>query len=85
MITTECRGKICFTGFKRERKAELKETAKQHCFIVRTGVTKKLDYLCCGYNAGPVKIEKAKEQGVRLIDENQFEQMIDNNTPAPFK
>ena len=84
MITTDCRGEICFTGFKKDRKAELKEAAKHHCFMVRSNVTKKLDYLCCGYNAGPVKIKRAKQQGVKLIDENQFKQMINNNGPDPF-
>lgn len=67
---------ICFTGFKSEDKELLKELAEQSGMFIRISVTENLDFLCCGYNAGPKKIEKARHQGVVALSENQFKEMI---------
>ncbi len=42
---------------------------------VSSSVSKKTDYVLAGEEAGS-KLEKAKELGVKVIDENEFESMI---------
>ena len=44
-----------------------------------SSVTKKLDFLCGGENAGPKKIEKAESQGVQFLNEEQFIELTNNN------
>jgi NAD-dependent DNA ligase len=68
---------ICFTGFKSEDKKELIESARRK-FHVASGITGKLEYLVCGFRAGPSKVAKASEQGVHLITEDEFRFMISN-------
>ncbi|NOH82820.1 hypothetical protein F0249_03280 [Vibrio sp. 03-59-1] len=68
---------ICFTGFKKSDKEELIALAKIHDMQVRGEVTKHLDILCYGYNAGPKKLEKAMSQGVMILNKLQLEAMIE--------
>ena len=68
---------VCFTGFKSDDKKRLIELAESKGFIVRSSVTQKLNFLCCGYNAGPKKIEKARNQGVIALNENQFTHLLE--------
>lgn len=68
---------VCFTGFKSEDKKRLIDLSEQHGLIVRSSVTRALNYLCCGYNAGPKKIEKARSQGVVAVNEQQFLAMLE--------
>ena len=68
---------ICFTGFEASRKEELSEIAESHNFKVVSSVTKNLDFLCGGDNAGPKKIEKAESQGVQFLNESQFLNLIE--------
>ncbi|EPJ0505245.1 BRCT domain-containing protein [Klebsiella variicola] len=70
---------ICFTGFGKNEKNELIETAKQRGYSVKGDVIKGLSYLCCGENAGPSKINKAKENGSVLLSVADFL----NLSPAP--
>lgn len=44
--------------------------------VVRGAVTINLEFLCCGYNAGPKKIEKARHHGVIILNESQFKTML---------
>jgi NAD-dependent DNA ligase len=78
MPETECKDEICFTGFNKLVKAELMLTADKHRFEVRSNVSRNLNYLCCGPNAGHVKIKKAKKIGAKLINEVEFRQMIND-------
>ena len=73
----DMRLQICFTGFGTSKKQELVNLANSNDFKVVSSVTKKLDFLCGGENAGPKKIEKAKEQGVQFLNEQQFIQLIE--------
>lgn len=41
-----------------------------------SGVNKKLDILICGDNVGPSKLEKAKKLGVKIISEEEFNEML---------
>lgn len=68
---------VCFTGFKSEDKKRLKEMAQSAGMIVRSSVTRSLTFLCCGYNAGPIKIEKARAQNVIALNEEQFIRLLE--------
>ena len=40
-------------------------------------VSSKTDYILAGENMGPAKLEKAQKLGVKIIDEQQFLQMLE--------
>ena len=63
---------ICFTGFSKNKKNELVERATSLGYIVSKDVTKGLNFLCCGDNAGPSKINKAKQNNASLVSEENF-------------
>lgn len=68
---------ICFTGFKKADKEALTKLAEESGMFIRSSVTTYLDFLCCGYNAGPKKIDKARHQGVIALNESQFKAMLE--------
>jgi len=68
---------VCFTGFRKEEKEKLVSLAKNNEIFIRSSVTKNLDFLCCGYNAGPTKIENARHQGVVILTEHQFIELLE--------
>lgn len=68
---------ICFTGFKKIDKERLTECALANGLMVRSSVTRNLQILCCGYNAGPTKVTAARMQGVVILDEVQFEAFLE--------
>ena len=67
---------VCFTGFDIKKRQELVDVADNNNLKVVSSVTKKLDFLCVGENAGPKKIEKARVQGVPFLNEEQFIKFI---------
>jgi NAD-dependent DNA ligase len=68
---------VCFTGFKSADKNRLIALAESKDLVIRGSVTRSLNFLCCGYNAGPKKIEKARSQGVIALYEQQFVQLLE--------
>jgi DNA ligase (NAD+) len=58
--------------YKRE---EAKEIIENLGGKVSSSVSKKTDYVLAGEEAGS-KLDKAKELGVKVIDENEFEKMV---------
>jgi len=74
---TDERLQVCFTGFKSTTKEGLINLAHDNRYKVRQDVTKKLDFLVSGDNAGPKKIEKAESQGVQFLNEIQYRKMIE--------
>jgi len=68
---------VCFTGFSVSKKKELVELAGKNNFKIVASVTKNLDFLCGGENAGFRKIEKAESQGVQFLTEEQFINLVD--------
>lgn len=68
---------ICFTGFSKEDREYLESLAEIHDFKVRKTVTKNLNFLIMGDNAGPTKINSAIDVGATLLDENEFKTMIE--------
>ncbi|SCY45333.1 BRCT domain-containing protein [Desulfoluna spongiiphila] len=67
---------ICFTGFSIKEKYALEERAVSVGFNPVRSVTKHLKYLCVGPNAGPVKLQKAKERNVKIITVDEFEGIV---------
>lgn len=68
---------ICFTGFSITEKGQLEaEAGSAHLEVVKS-VTKSLRYLVTGPNAGPSKLQKAKEQEVVLLTVDQFRTMLE--------
>lgn len=72
----EKKPEVCFTGFKKDDKQRLISLAESAGLYIRPSVTSKLSILCCGYNAGPAKMEKARHQGVMVLSESQFELLL---------
>jgi DNA ligase (NAD+) len=62
-----------FTKYSRD---QLKEMIEAHGGKNTGSVTGNTDYLVAGENMGPSKLEKARKQGVTIISENQFIELI---------
>ncbi|MCD4684103.1 MAG: NAD-dependent DNA ligase LigA, partial [Bacteroidales bacterium] len=60
-------------NFSRE---EIKQMILEHGGKPVSSVSKKTDYLLAGENIGPNKLAKAKEIGIKIIDEGAFLEMI---------
>lgn len=74
---------VCFTGFSAIEKSELTELAEAANLQVVTSVTKALAFLCVGENAGPAKLQKAKEQGNHIMSREQFLHLLDTGEMTP--
>lgn len=61
-------------GYKRE---DLVALAESHGAKVLNSVSKNLQILVAGEDMGPKKLEKAKELGVKIINFDEFQKMID--------
>jgi hypothetical protein len=68
---------VCFTGFKASEKNALEARADTHGLIVVQSVTRDLKFLVCGSNAGPKKIEQARDRSVYILNATQFELFIE--------
>lgn len=68
---------VCFTGFSATEKEQLEEQALSMYLRPVSSVTKKLFLLVAGDNAGPSKIEKARSQGVSVIDRQTFLKFVE--------
>jgi NAD-dependent DNA ligase len=68
---------ICFTGFSTSERAVLEEEAQEAHLNVVKSVTKQLQYLVAGSNAGPTKLQKAREQEVVILTAYQFRAMLE--------
>lgn len=62
-----------FSLFSRD---ELKHTIEQNGGKVSGSISKKTSYVVAGENMGPSKLQKAKDLGVEIINENRFAEMI---------
>lgn len=62
-----------FTNFSRE---ELEARIAANGGKVLSGISKKLNYLIVGENAGPSKLEKAQKLNVPMISEDEFMAML---------
>lgn len=73
---------VCFTGkLETMGRNEASKLAKNAGYEVLSGVNKKLTYLVTNdTESGSSKNKKAKELGVKVINENEFLKMIENET-----
>jgi hypothetical protein len=68
---------VCFTGYKADDKKILESMAKEAGLSVVQSVTKNLRFLVCGLNAGPKKIEDARDRAVYILSTTQFEALVE--------
>lgn len=73
------RPQVLFTGFAKALKIELEDKADiAGLNVIKTrNVGGGLDFLVCGSNAGPKKIEKAMRQNTYIVSEEQFEVLLE--------
>ncbi|WP_077921823.1 NAD-dependent DNA ligase LigA [Spirosoma sp. 209] len=62
-----------FANYSRE---QLEAEIAAHGGKLLSGVSKKLNYLIVGENAGPSKVSKAQQLGVSMISEDEFSAML---------
>lgn len=65
-----------FSAFSRE---ELKKTIEQHSGRLVSSLSAKVDYLVCGENIGPKKLQTAQQLGIKMINEAEFLEMLNPN------
>lgn len=62
--------------FEKHSRDKYKQIIEENGGKNASGVTRKTSFLLAGADAGPSKLEKANEYGVKIIDENQFLEML---------
>lgn len=67
--------KFVVTGTFSIKRNEMKKIVEENAGIIVNGITSQVDYLIVGENAGS-KLEKAKEKGISIINEEEFFDMI---------
>jgi DNA ligase (NAD+) len=65
--------------FQKFSRDELKSLIERHGGKNQSSVNSKTDYLIAGENMGPSKRKKAEDLNVKIIDENNFGEMIADN------
>ncbi|EKT3972909.1 hypothetical protein SL054_002242 [Flavobacterium psychrophilum] len=75
-VKKEKLNEICFTGFSPSEKENLIQIAENNKFHVAKSVTTNLNFLCCGENAGPSKMNKAEKQGAIILNNVEFFKLI---------
>ena len=69
--------KIVISGvFAKHSRDEYKMLIEQHGGKNVGSISKSTDYVLAGENMGPAKLEKANALGIRIIDEDEFLDMI---------
>ncbi|MFN0188169.1 MAG: BRCT domain-containing protein, partial [Bacteroidia bacterium] len=63
--------------FEKHSRDEYKQIIEENGGKNASGVTRKTNFLFAGADAGPSKLDKAKEYGVKIIDEEEFLAMIE--------
>lgn len=64
--------------FERYERDQLQDIILKNGGRILSGVSGKLDYLVAGENMGPSKREKAEKLGVKILSENEFEELLKN-------
>ena len=67
---------VVLTGFAISDSQEYAHKLNELGAIIKDSVNKKTNILITGYNAGPSKMRKAKEFGVRIISEEEYKEII---------
>ncbi|KAJ2943983.1 hypothetical protein O0L34_g8306 [Tuta absoluta] len=64
-------------SFERE---DIVDAITKHGGCVKSGISKKVTHVLAGDDAGPAKMAKAEELGIKIISEDDFLQMIKDST-----
>lgn len=67
---------VVLTGFAKADSQEYAHKLNELGAIIKDGVNKKTNILITGYNAGPSKMQKAQELGVRIMHEEELKIII---------
>ena len=67
---------VVLTGFAKCDSQEYAHKLNELGAIIKEGVNKKTNILITGYNAGPSKMQKAREVGARIMSEEEFKEII---------
>lgn len=67
--------KFVVTGTFSIKRNDIKKIVEENSGIIVNGISSQVDYLIVGENAGS-KLEKAKEKGISIINEEEFFDMI---------
>lgn len=67
---------VCFTGTMQRNRKEMETEAKKLGATVTSSVSKKTDYLVCGENVGAAKTSAAEKNGVRILSEAAYVELI---------
>ena len=67
---------VVLTGFAKADSQEYAHKLNEQGAIIKDGVNKKTNILITGHNAGPSKMQKAQELGVRIMSEEEFKEII---------
>ena len=67
---------VVLTGFTMADSQEYAHKLNELGAIIKDNVNKKTNILITGYNAGPSKMQKAQELGVRIISEEEYKEII---------
>lgn len=67
---------VCFTGTMQRNRKEMEAEAKKLGATVTSSVSKKTDYLVCGENVGAAKTSAAEKNGVRILSEAEYVELI---------
>lgn len=67
--------KFCITGSFEYSREEIKRELESYGGIFVSGVSKKLDYLFVGDNAGS-KLQKAKDLGIQIVEEEYYSSFL---------
>ena len=72
----DLRPHIDFTGYAKVQRAALEARATDAGMQYKDSVTKSCMYLVAGPNAGPSKLEKARQQSAYILSETQFHALL---------
>jgi DNA ligase (NAD+) len=71
---------FAFTGtLQKYSRGEAEEMVKKSNSIFSSSITKKVDYLVVGDDPSAAKINKAKSLGIKIVDENEFLEILRNS------
>lgn len=77
-IDSPITGKVfVITGTLTMDRSQMEGIIKQYGGIVKSGISKKVDYLVIGKNVGATKTNKADKLGVPMITEDEFNRMLE--------
>jgi DNA ligase (NAD+) len=73
------KGTVLFTGTLSISRAEAKELAENSGYSIVSSISKNVNLLVAGIEAGS-KLKKAQELGIKILTEEEFIKMVSNNT-----